>query len=137
MRKLVLAVSSLFALASLAGCASRSAGYSGYGGGGGYLFGECEYDGDCYGRDTDQYTCVFFEPAPRVPTRRDIALSNRHSSTRVVHRGDGSLSFPQPDSSNGSTQSATPPSTSFAPAPVAREPVVLATPSGDRSPRPH
>jgi hypothetical protein len=134
MRRLALAVSSLFALAFLAGCASQNAGYAGYAGSGS-LYGECEFGEDCYENEAYEYTCVFYQPAPRIPDRLDIALSTRHPPTRVVHRGDGSQISPPPEAAGSSTP-AQPPSASFSEAPVAREPVVPASPSGDRSPRP-
>lgn len=135
MRKLVLAVSSLFALASLAGCASQQAGFAGYGSGS--LYGECEFGEDCYGPESYEYTCVFYQPVPGVPARLSIEVSTRHPPTRVVHRGNGSQISPPSDSGGSSSASASLPSASVALPPVAREPVVLVSPSGDRSARPH
>ncbi len=134
MRKLALAVSSLFALASLAGCASQQAGSTGYSAAGSFT-GDCEFGEDCYGPDAYQYTCVFYQPVPAAPARLNIEVSHRHPPTRVVHRGDSNQFNPQPDS--GSSASASAPSVSIAPPSIAREPVVMASPSGDRSARPH
>ena len=130
MRRRLLPASFLLLLVGLAGCAHRSAG-----GGGGYAgmaYGDCEFGEDCYGPETTPYTCVFFQ-APAMPTRLGIALAtHQHPSPRVVNRGDGVPTSPWIDSGAvGSSAGAMPP-----PAPIAREPVVVASPvGGGRSPR--
>jgi hypothetical protein len=131
MRRHLLPASFLLLLIGLAGCAHQSAG-----GGGGYAgsaFGDCEFGEDCYGPDTNRgYTCVFFE-APAMPARLAITGTQHHGSPRVVDRGRTPGSPPM-DSSGSASASMS--AASAAPPPVMREPVVVASPSGDRAPAP-
>ena len=129
MRRRLLPASFLLLVIGLAGCAHQSAG-----GGGGYAgsaFGDCEFGEDCYGPDTNRgYTCVFFE-APAMPARLAIAGPARHHPfPRNVEDRGWTPGSPPVDSSGSGT------SFSAAPAPVMREPVVVASPSGDRAPAP-
>lgn len=130
MRRRLLPASFLLLLIGLAGCAHQSAG-----GGGGYAgtaFGDCEFGEDCYGPDTNRgYTCVFFE-APAMPARLAITGTDRHHPfpRNVENRGWTPGSPPVDSSGSVSSFSAAPP------APVMREPVVVASPSGDRAPAP-
>ena len=131
MRRRLLPASSLLLLIGLAGCAHQSAG-----GGGGYAgtaFGDCEFGGeDCYGPGTNRgYTCVFFE-APALPARLAITGTGRHHPfPRNVENRNWTPGSPPADSSGSvSSFSAAPPPV------VMREPVVVASPSGDRAPAP-
>lgn len=130
MRRRLLPASFLLLLIGLAGCAHQSAG-----GGGGYAgsaFGDCEFGEDCYGPDTNRgYTCVFFE-APAMPARLAITGTGRnHRFPRNVENRSGTPGSLPVDSSGGvSSFSAAPPP------PVMREPVVVASPSGERAPAP-
>jgi hypothetical protein len=129
-RRPLLPASFLLLLIGLAGCAHQSAG-----GGGGYAgaaFGDCEFEGDCYGPGTNQaYTCVFFE-APAMPARLAITGTGRHHPfPRNVENRSWTPGSPPVDSMGGVS------SVSSAPPPIVmREPVVVAAPSGDRSPAP-
>lgn len=130
MKKLLLAAPSLLLLL-IAGCAHGNAGYAAAG----YPLGECDFAEGCYGYDRYAYTCVFYQAVPAVPARSQVVLGPRHSSPRVVHRGDGD-SIGRTDPGMGSSSANLAPSASApAPAPVAREPVTLTSPSVDRSPR--
>jgi hypothetical protein len=130
MRRRLLPASFLLLLIGLAGCAHQSAG-----GGGGYYagtaFGDCEFEGDCYGPGTNQaYTCVFFQ-APAMPARQAITGTGRHHPfPRNVENRSWTPGSPPVDSTGGGS------SFSAAPAPIMREPVVVASPSGDRAPAP-
>jgi len=130
MRRRLLPASFLLLLIGLAGCAHQSAG-----GGGGYAgtaFGDCEFGEDCYGPGTNRgYTCVFFE-APAMPARLEITGTARHHPfPRNVENRSWTPGSPPVDSSGSAS------SFSAAPAPVVmREPVVVASPSGDRAPAP-
>jgi hypothetical protein len=124
MKKWLLAVSILSLVFSLTACAHREAAY-GYGGA--FVEG-CEFDQECYAGP--QYTCVFFQP-PTAQTRMQNAVAKRHGSPRVVNPHEGLA--------GGSPGPTAPSSTSYtapAPAPVARAPVVMASPSsGGRTPQ--
>lgn len=126
MRKWLLAVSSSVLALSLAGCAHQT-------GGGAYGVGyldECQFGDDCY-YGGPQYTCVFFQPAA-APARMEITVARHSRSTRVVGPRDEGPGTYGPGSS-----SATVSAPASVPA-VAREPVVVASPSVDRgSPRVH
>ena len=129
MRRPLLPASFLLLVIGLAGCAHQSAG-----GGGGYAgsaFGDCEFEGDCYGPGTNRgYTCVFFE-APAIPARLAITGTPRHHPfPRNVENRSWTPGSPPADSTGSGS------SFSAAPAPVMREPVVVASPSGDRAPAP-
>ena len=130
MRRRVLPASFLLLVIGLAGCAHQSAG-----GGGGYAgtaFGDCEFGEDCYGPGTNgSYTCVFFE-APAMPARLAITGTGKHHPfPRHVENRSWTPGSPPVDSSPAVS------SFSAAPAPVVmREPVVVASPSGDRAPAP-
>ena len=130
MRRRLLPASFLLLLIGLAGCAHQSAG-----GGGGYAgaaFGDCEFEGDCYGPGTNQaYTCVFFE-APAMPARLAITGTGRHHPfPRNVENRSWTPGSPPVDSTGSAS------SFSAAPPPVVmREPVVVASPGGDRAPAP-
>ena len=128
MRRRLLPASFLLLVVGLAGCAHQGAG-----GGGGYAampLGDCEFGEDCYGSDRTPYACVFYQ-APTMPARLMITVSNHHPSPRVVDRGDWIPEAPSVPTS-GSASFTPPP----APPPVAREPVVLASPAGEgRAPR--
>ena len=129
MRRRLLPASFLLLIIGLAGCAHQSAG-----GGGGYAgsaFGDCEFGEDCYGADTTRYTCVFVEAAPAMPARMAITGTRHHPSPRVVGR-DWTPGSPSVDSSGSASSSFS----SAPPPPVMREPVVVASPSGDRAPAP-
>jgi hypothetical protein len=129
MRKRLLVISSLPLLLGLAGCAHQSAG--GYAG---MAFGDCEFEADCYGGpERAPYSCVFYQ-SPSMPARMAITGTRHHPSPRVVDRGDRMPGSPSMDAGSASSSaSATPPP---APPPVAREPVVLVSPSGEgRTPR--
>ncbi len=133
MRKPLLVALRLLLLLSLAGCAHQSAGYAAAGS---YAFDDCDFEGDCYGGlDGTAASCVFVQN-PAAPARLAVVLSRQRHTTRVVNREDWP-GRPGTDSSwNGNTSTSAPPSVSLAPAPVAREPVILPSPSGGgRSPR--
>ena len=145
MRRPLLPASFLLLVIGLAGCAHQSAG-----GGGGYAgtaFGDCEFGEDCYGPDTTRYTCIFVEAPAAMPARLAITGARHHGVPRVVER-DWSPGPPSVDSAgSASSMPAAPPPpvdssgsvSSFTAAPppvVMREPVVVASPSGDRAPAP-
>ena len=126
MRRGLLPASFLLLVIGLAGCAHQSAG-----GGGGYAgtaFGDCEFGEDCYGPGTNRgYTCVFFE-APAVPARLAIIGTARHHPfPRNVEIRNWTPGSPPVDSSGSAS------SFSAAPPTVMREPVVVASPSGNRA----
>jgi hypothetical protein len=122
MRKWLLAASILSLVFSLAACAHREAAY-GYGG----VFMEgCELDEPCYAGP--QYTCVLYQP-PTAQTRLAIEVAKHRGSPRVIGPRDG-LAGGSAGPSAPSTTNYTPP----APA-VARAPVVVASPSGGRTPQ--
>jgi len=130
MRRRLLPASFLLLLIGLAGCAHQSAG-----GGGGYAgtaFGDCEFGEDCYGPGTNRgYTCVFFE-SPAMPARLAITGTGRHHPfPRNVENRNWTPGSPHVDSSGSVSSFSAAPS-----APVMREPVVVASPSGDRTPAP-
>jgi hypothetical protein len=128
MRRRLLPASCLLLVIGLAGCAHQSAG-----GGGGYAgsaFGDCEVGQDCYNPDTTRYTCVFFE-APAMPARLAITGNRHHGSPRVVDRG-WTPGSPPMDSSGSASASMS--AASAAPPPIAREPVVVASPGAPRTP---
>lgn len=123
MKKWLLAASVLSLVFSLAACAHQNAAY-GYGG----VFMEgCEFDQECYAGP--QYTCVFYQPAA-APARLEIALAK--------HRGSPRVTGPREGLAGGSSGPTAPTSTSYTapvPPPVARAPVVTASPSGGRAPQ--
>ncbi len=131
MRKRLLLISSLPLLLGLAGCAHQSAGAGGYAG---MAFGDCEFEEDCYGGpERTPYSCVFYQ-SPSMPARMAITVPRHHPSPRVVDRGDWMPGSPSMDSSGSASSSAS--AAPAAPSPVSREPVVLASPSGEgRTPR--
>jgi hypothetical protein len=135
MRKMLLVLLPLLFMVTLAGCAHQSGGYAAASGG--YAFDDCDFEGDCYGGlDRTTSTCVFVQN-PAAQARLAVIVSHQHPATRVVNRGDWMPGTPSTDSSwNGNTSTSAPPPASVAPAPIAREPVVLVSPAGDgRSPR--
>jgi hypothetical protein len=137
MRKPLLVALPLLFLISLAGCAHQSAGYAAASGG--YVFDDCELEGDCYGGLDRTYASCVFVQNPAVPARLSIVLSRQQHTTRVVNRADwpGRSSADSSWDGNASTSApSAPPPASVAPAPVAREPVILPSPAGEgRSPR--
>ena len=129
MRKLLSAFLPLLLLFPVAGCAHRRAVLTPASVG--YAYDDCEFEGDCYGGlDTTAASCVFVQP-PAAPARLAVIVASQRHATRVVTREDWT---PATASTNASASA--PPPSSVAPAPVAREPVVLASPAGGgRSPR--
>jgi hypothetical protein len=135
MRKRLLRILSLPPLLVLAGCAHQGAA-AGAGGYAGMAFGDCEFEEDCYGGpETTPYSCVIYQ-SPSMPARMAISTVPRHHpAPREVNRGDRTPGSPSTDSSGNASSSA---SVAPPPAPplVSREPVVLASPSGEgRTPR--
>lgn len=122
MRKWLLSASILYLFACLTACAHREAAY-GYGGA--FVEG-CDFDQECYAGP--QYTCVFYQP-PASPARLEIALARHRGSPRVVGPHEGMSGGSAPGAPSSTTYTAP------APPPVARAPIVTASPSGGRSPQ--
>jgi hypothetical protein len=131
MRRHLRPASFLLLLIGLAGCAHQNAGGGGYAG---MAYGDCEFGGDCYGPDTTQYSCVFYQ-APVMPARLAITGTRHHPAPRLVNRGDPRPGSPPMESSGSSSASVSAPAPAVS-MPISREPVVLASPSGEsRTPR--
>jgi hypothetical protein len=115
---------SILFLAVLGGCAHESAGSLA---GGGYLEGECEFAGDCYGGPEYDYGCIFYQPMT-MPARMEIVQARQIRVPRSVEPRGGPSGPSAPDAPSSVSVPAMP-------APVAREPVVLVSPSsGGRTP---